>query len=186
MTTAFLDEVSQEQFEEGLKGGDNRYVQVSKIEGEKRLRFIGAAKTGLEGWIVGEGDEKDKPIRFEKRPEELPEDLRTDDKGKPQLKHFLAGVVWDYDSQSLMILSMTQKTLREQLFKFIRDEDYGDPQGYDIKISREGEGLNTKYGLLASPPKPVSKEIKEAWDTEGVKINLQALFDNEDPFADCA
>ena len=184
MTTAFLDELGYEQLEEGLKGGENRFVQVSKIEGEKRLRFIGAAITGLEGWIVGEGDEKDRPIRFEKRPEELPENLRTE-KGKPQLKHFLAGVVWDYDSQSLMILSLTQKTLRELLFKFIRDEDYGDPQGYDIKISREGQGLDTKYGLLASPPKPISKEIKEAWDNEGCKIKLAAIFDDEDPFADC-
>lgn len=183
MTTAFFDTASLEQFEEGLKGGDNRYIAVSKIEGEKRVRFCGAGVTGLEGWT--EVDGKNVPVRFEKRPDELPEGLREDDKGKPQLKHFLAGVVWDYDSQSFMILSMTQKSLREQLFKFIRDEDYGDPQGYDVKISREGEGLNTKYTLLASPPKPLAKEVKEAWENEGSKITLPAIFDNEDPFADC-
>ena len=47
MTTAFFDTATLEQFEEGLKGGDNRYIQVSKIEGEKRLRFCGAGVTGL-------------------------------------------------------------------------------------------------------------------------------------------
>ena len=31
-----------------------------------------------------------------------------------------------------------------------------------------------------------AKEVKEGWEAEGVKIKLAALFDNEDPFADCA
>ena len=181
--TAFLDAQQIEQFEAGLKSSENRYVQVSKIEGEKRLRFVGPAVYGLEAWADRDG--RNVPVRFEVMPKELPSDLRVADNGKPQLKNFLAGVVWDYDAQKLMILSFTQKTLREQLFRFIRDEDYGDPQTYDIKIGRKGEGLNTEYTLLASPPKEAGKEITEAWETEGKKIVLAALFDNEDPFKDC-
>ena len=70
----------------------------------------------------------------------------------------------------------------DQLFKFMKDADYGDPSGYDIKLSKTGEGIKTEYSLVAAPPKSVSKEVADAYTK--VVCNLKALYDGEDPWAD--
>lgn len=175
--TAFLaadlvEEISKET------SGNGRYVNPSKIDGEVRLRFFGSGITGFEGWT-----EDNKPVRWETKPSELPSNLKQRDNG-PAIKRFLAGIVWDYANEDFKILQMTQKTLMDQLFKFLKDEDYGDPTGYDIKISKTGEGMKTEYSLVAAPPKPVSKEVQAAYDA--LHCNLAALFDGDDPFAEPA
>lgn len=187
MTTSFLDTQQTEQLESALAKGDSRYLALSKIEGEKRIRFVGQGVTGLIAWTEpAPGEKSGYPLRWEVEPSEYPENIQKNKKtGKPDVKDFLAGIVWDYDVQKLMILEITQKTVRQAIAKYMRDSDYGDPHGYDFKISREGEGMTTEYTVIATPPKKISNEIKEAWDEEGKKINLTALFDSEDPFKDC-
>lgn len=169
LDAALVDEISKES------SGLGRYINPSKLDGEIRLRFFGAGITGFEGWT-----EDNKPVRFETRPETLPANLKQRDNG-PAIKRFLAGVVWDYANEEFKILQMTQRTLMEQLFKFVKDEDYGDPTGYDIKISKTGEGMKTEYSLVAAPPKAVSKELQAKYDA--LQCNLKALFDGDDPFA---
>ena len=76
MTTTFLsldlvEEISKES------QGNGRYVNPSKIEGEKRLRFVGAGITGFGAWTVDK-----RPVRWESRPEKLPADLAPDHSGK--------------------------------------------------------------------------------------------------------
>lgn len=167
-----VEEISKEA------SGSGRYISPSKIEGEIRLRFFGSGVTGFEGWT-----EDNKPVRWETKPTELPANIRQRDNG-PAVKRFLSGVVWDYANEDFKILQVTQKTLMEQLFKFIKDEDYGDPTGYDIKISRTGEGKSTEYSLVAAPPKPPTKEIQAAY--AALTCNLNALFDGDDPFAEAS
>lgn len=176
MTATFL---SHDVFEEISKESANngRYINPSKIEGEKRLRFIGAGITGWSSWTVDK-----KPIRWESKPEVLPENLAPDQNGKISLKRFIAGVVYDYEAQDFKILEITQRTLMDQLFKFVKDEDYGQPTGYDIKISKTGEGMKTEYTLVAAPPKAVTKEIAAGF--EALTVNLNALFDGDDPWAE--
>lgn len=175
MTTAFLspdlvDEIAKES------SGSGRYINPAKIEGEIRLRFFGSGITGFEAWT-----DDNKPVRWETKPEQLPANIRQQE-GYPTLKRFLAGLVYDYASESFKILQITQKTLMDQLFKFMKDEDYGDPNQYDIKIGRTGEGKKTEYTLVAAPPKPVSKDIQLVYDN--LTCNLNALFDGDDPFAE--
>jgi hypothetical protein len=175
MTNAFLsadliDEISKES------SGSGRYINPAKIEGEIRLRFFGAGITGFEAWT-----DDNKPIRWESKPESLPANIRQQE-GYQTLKRFLAGVVYDYASSSFKILQITQKTLMDQLFKYMKDEDYGDPTNYDIKISRTGEGKKTEYTLVAAPPKAPTKDVQSAYDE--LTCNLTALYDGDDPFAD--
>lgn len=187
MTVSFLDDKQTEQFEDALAKSNGRYISLSKIEGVKRIRFVGQGITGIVGWTEpAPGEKSGYPIRWEVEPNEYPENLQKNKKtGKPEVKDFLAGIVWDYDAQQLMILEITQKTVRSAIAKYMRDSDYGDPHGYDFKISREGEGMTTEYTTIPSPPKKVSAEITEAWETEGKKICLPALYEGEDPFKDC-
>lgn len=176
MTSTFLsidlvDEITSES------SGSGRYINPSKIEGEKRLRFIGAGISGFSAWTVDK-----KPIRWESKPSELPANLAPDKNGQVSVKRFIAGVVYDYETAGFKILEITQRTLMDQLFKFMKDGDYGDPTKYDIKISRTGEGLGTEYTLVAAPPKAVSKEIADAYAE--LRCNLRALFDGDDPWAE--
>lgn len=176
MTATFLsidavDEISKES------SGNGRYINPSKLEGEKRVRFVGAGITGFSAWTVDK-----KPIRWEQLPEQLPSNIAPDMGGRVSAKRFIAGLVYDYEKQDFKILEITQRTLMDQLFKFMKDDDYGDPTGYDIKISKTGEGKSTEYSLVAAPPKPLAKDIAAA--LENVNCNLNALFDGEDPFAD--
>lgn len=158
---------------------NGRYINPSKLEQGKeyRLRFVRPGITGFGGWTV-----EKKPIRFEFHPEALPPNLAPDLGGKVQLKRFIAGLVYDYTAEDFKILEITQRTLMEQLYKYAKDSDYGDPLGYDIKLTREGEKMDTKYTLVAAPPKPLEKAIAEK--AAEVVCNLQALYDGTDPFAD--
>ena len=67
-------------------------------------------------------------MRWEVKPEALPSNLAPDMSGKVTLRRFIAGLVYDYEAQDFKILEITQRTLMDQLFKFIKDEDYGDPE----------------------------------------------------------
>lgn len=175
MTTTFLspdliNEISKES------SGSGRYINPAKIDGELRVRFFGEGISGFEAWT-----DDNKPIRWESKPESLPSNIRQQE-GYQTLKRFLAGIVYDYSSNSFKILQITQKTLMEQLFKYIKDEDYGQPVNYDIKISRTGEGKKTEYTLVPAPPKSPTKEVAAAF--EALHCNLPALFDGDDPFAE--
>jgi len=171
LSTELVEEISSES------SGNGKYINPSKIEGEIRLRFVGEGITGFSGWTVDK-----KPMRFEQAPEVLPPNLAPDLSGKIGLKRFIAGVVYDYEAEDFKILEITQRSLMNDLFKYMKDEDYGDPTQYDIKISRTGKGKETEYSLVAAPPKPISKTVAAAF--EDITCNLKALFDGDDPFAE--
>lgn len=176
MTATFLsldviEEISKES------SGNGRYINPAKIEGEKRLRFFGPGITGWEAWTTD-----NKPVRWELKPEELPDNIKPDMNGSIAAKKFMAGVVWDYDDSEFKILELTQISVLKQLAKYLADEDYGDWSQYDIKIARDQKGEKITYTLLAAPPKPVKTEIAKQYETMP-EVNLDALYEGKDPWA---
>lgn len=171
LSTETVDAISKES-------GNGRYVNPSKLEEgkEHRFRFFGTGITGFETWTTD-----NKPVRFREKPEasDLPENVRLDN-GSPTIKRFISGLVYDYQAEQFKILNITQKTLMNDLFKYIKDSDYGDPVNYDVKLTRKGSGMNTEYDLVAAPPKDPAKSIVALYEEE--YCNLDALFDNGDPF----
>jgi hypothetical protein len=167
-----IEEISKET------SGSGRYLNPSKITEETRVRFFGSGITGFEGWTT-----ENKPLRWESRPDELPANIRIREGSSP-IKRFIAGLVYDYASDDFKILQITQKTLMDQLFKFIADEDYGQPSGYDIKISKTGEGMKTEYSLVAAPPKAVKPELDARYEEIAATLDLTRMYDGEDPFGD--
>lgn len=164
-----VDQVSKET-------AAGRYINPAKIDGEKRVRFFGTGITGFEAWTTD-----NKPVRWESKPDKLPANIKQED-GREPLRRFIAGLVWDYDTSDFKILQITQKTLMSGLFQYIKDADYGDPTGYDLKIGRKGSGKETEYTIVPAPPKEVTKEMADAY--AALHCNLQALFDSDDPFAE--
>lgn len=64
----------------------------------------------------------------------------------------------------------------------VQNPKWGDPKKYDIAITKTGDGLDTEYTVQGEPPiNDPSDEIVKA--KKNKPINLEALFDNADPFA---
>lgn len=170
-----VTEATELQKEVSSSGG--RFINPSKIDGETRIRLFGEGVTGFEGWTTD-----NKPVRWESRPDGLPENIRKNDDGRDPLKRFVAAIAWEYDSNSFKIISLTQKGLIKDLMGYIADKQWGDPAGYDIKIARKGEGLQTEYNMMPCPPKSPTKEAADAFAE--LSCDLSKLFDGEDPFGE--
>ena len=152
---------------------DSPYTKLP--EGDTVVRILSSCVIGWEGWIEDENGKK--PVRFQM--DEKPKDLSKFEDRK--VNHFMAMVVWNYGTETIQIMSLAQKSIREQITDLASDEDWGNPNAYDIKISRKGAGqFDTKYKVTAKPKKEITKEIAEAFAV--ADVNLQALFTGDNPF----
>lgn len=76
-------------------------------------------------------------------------------------KHFWAFKVYNHNLGIVQLCSLKQKGLMKALSELFTNEDYGDPLGYDITISRTGKALDTEYSLVPSPPKPLVAQYED-------------------------
>ena len=88
--------------------------------------------------------------------------------------------VYDCKDEEVKILEITQSSIQNAIFALAEDEDRGNPKEYDIVVTRTGEKLETSYTVTPKPSKPLPQEAQEL--IEATKINLDALYDGEDPF----
>jgi len=142
------------------------------LPGENKIRILSAPILGWEDWTL-----EKKPIRF--RYDQKP--AKSIDPARP-VKHFWAMIVWNYREERIQILQVTQASIRNAIQALYENEDWGAPYFYDIKITKKGEKVETEYNVAPSPHKPVSPEVKT--DFYAKPINLDALFEGADPFAD--
>lgn len=69
-----------------------------------------------------------------------------------------AWVVWNVEEKTAQIMQLPVTGYR-QIAAFAADDDYGDPTQYSIKITRTGQGLETKYNVVPSPKKTTLAEL---------------------------
>lgn len=146
------------------------YTKLEK--GKTKLRILSHPIVGWEDWK--EEDGKKTPLRF--RYENKPEPINPE---RP-VKHFWAFKVWNYNDERVQVFQITQSTIQGALMALLEDDAWGSPTGYDITITRVGDGMETKYSLVPTPPKELPEGIKEKSDS--VKVDLEKLFAGLDPF----
>lgn len=155
----------------------SRYLKF-KEAGTYKFRVLSDFGQGYEAW-------KDKtPVRA------VSLNGLPDESWETQPKHFLVCVIWDRNAELKMkddptinpikILEITQGSIKKAIFDYEHNDDWGDSKGYDLTVTKTGEGLESRYSTVASPHKKLTQEIIDAYKAE--KINLGALFTNEDPF----
>lgn len=87
--------------------------------------------------------------------------------------------VYNWEGESVQVLQQGVNTMRtiQELFT-----EWGDPVEYDIKISRRGSGLETKYDVtpLRNPVGEITDEIK----AEAEKMNIPKLVKGAIPIGD--
>jgi hypothetical protein len=146
-------------------------------QGDNKFRILSSAIVGYEGWTEKE-DGTRKPVRTRMNE---PFNLSEVDIEPESIKHFWAFVVYNYKDERVQILQITQKSIQKSLMALVNDVDWGKPQGYDIVVNKKGEKLLTEYSLTPKPAKPLDASLVSLY--KATKINLDALFTGEDPFA---
>jgi len=160
-------------------GSGGNYAKL--LQGENKFRIVGDIEdtppgfiVGMVGWITNEEGQR-RPVRYTTG-ESVPQTF----KDKP--KEFFAMLVWNYAEERIQVLELTQAGLKDELIKLDADVDWGDLRKFDISIIRSGEGLETSYVMTPKPHKKRTDEINAA--VKAMKVNLNALFTGDDPFAE--
>ena len=152
--------------------------QFAKFQdGVNKFRFLSDIIYGWEGW------KDQKPFRHEGETCKIkPEQVDLDRNGRPNINYFWAVIVWNYKENKVQVLEITQKTIMSMLYEYEQKEEYGDLKGYDVEISKSKEGDKTTYKTIGMPPKPITKEIKIAFEETDVK--LEKIFEGEYPITE--
>ena len=136
-----------------------------------KVRII--SESPLVGWV--QWTTENRPERFQDLKDKP--DVEYQEGTKP--KRFIAMAVFNYETSSIQVWEMTQKTLIDQLNSISKDPDFGHPNNYDLKVNRTGEGLETSYTLIPISAE-LTPEVIDAMQNPGVDLNK--LFLGEDPF----
>ena len=177
MAPAFLDAAVIDELAKESQSGN--YLNLSKIQGEVKIRFFGGGVTGWEAWTQDK-----KPLRWQTKPTEYPANIARNDDNSVYIVRFIAGVAYDYDDDKFKIAILNKQEPRKKFLEYCQTDEYGDATGWDLKIKKTGSGMDTEYTTLAMPPKPVARPIQERYPSEAGKWNLYALFDGDDPFTE--
>lgn len=142
--------------------------------GKNKIRVLSDIRVGYEGW------KDNKPFRHEGAickitPEMV--DMSDGEKPKPKINYFWVMAVWNYNSEKIEVLEITQTTIMSPLLSLESEEDWGDLKNYDINITKTGEKLLTKFNIQGVPPKPVSKEILKAYKDSEILDVIENMFD---------
>lgn len=166
--TSFLPEGYELKISEG-----GNYLKIQDGETVK-IRVLTNSIQGYQYFRVAP-DGSSKPVRQEKPFDGIP----ADSKDRKDPKVFRAFAIYNYNTESVQIWVVNQITILNTLLKLYHDEDFGDPKGYDIKVSRTGKGNETRYTVMPLNKAPFdnTEALKKAWG-----IRLEALYDGEDPF----
>ena len=110
----------------------------------------------------------------------LPDVTPSDIKENGSIKHFWAFVVYNYESKNIQILELTQKGIMKTMQSYIKNPKWCNPREYDFIVTRTGSGMDTEYAITVNPKAPLDQTIVDKFLK--MKIDLEALFINEDPF----
>ena len=149
----------------------SNYLKLS--EGEHNFRILSSAVIGWQYF-----SNENKPVRSRTSFDEMPSDIKKDGR----INHFWAFVIYNYEAKRIQVLEITQKSIMLPMQALINNPKWGNPKNrYDITITRKGTTMNdTEYAVMPNPHTPTDESITEQFNK--TKINLDALFENLDPF----
>ena len=189
---AFLSKTASAAVTNNNTGGG--YLSPSKLTDGGSVRFALLANEPLEFyecWATAP-DGSQKPFRFSYEP--TPEDISTElgnytpregrgGPGTADIKFAIAVPVFNYETGSIQILSVTQKSILRELDAISQEEDYADLMAWDFTLSKKGTGLTTEYKLRPAPRKKGTQErIDDVWDDARLDIDLSRLLTGGNPF----
>ena len=76
-------------------------------------------------------------------------------------QHFWACVVWNYATNSIELLNITQGKVQQDLLALAKNPKWGSLDKYDINIVRGKTGQQVTYTVQPEPPTELSAVIKD-------------------------
>jgi hypothetical protein len=146
-----------------------KYTRIKENEAVK-LRILSDCLTGYVYWT-----NDNMPVRSQVQFSATP-NIREGDK----CKHFWVFKVWNYTTKQIEVWEISQATIRDALWAYWKDDEYGDLRKFPIKVTRTGKALETKYQVIAGQIKPLDEEIAVA--SANTCVNLHALYEGANPF----
>ncbi len=159
--------------------GESKYMRFEQPE--NRFRVLSSAIVGYELWVEGKPQRRKTAEEFTSE-QLLKADINRFTNKKKTPQYFWAFVVFNYQTQNIEILEVTQVTVMRGIEDYLNDTDYGDPKGYDLIVVRDDSGERVEYRVKAKPPVKTDLAVLKAY--EDMTINLNALFEGTDPFAE--
>jgi alpha-acetolactate decarboxylase len=128
------------------------------------IRIVSRAVEGYQVFMDG------KPVRWSKDGEMPKKAYSADDKVKP----FAAFTVWHKEDTAFKIYSCTTRSVLQEIANLCEVE--GEPMTYDLKVTRKGAGLDTKYYVRVDNKEPFDKDLCELAVKFNEKIEMDQLF----------
>lgn len=88
--------------------------------------------------------------------------------------------VYNYNTKQVELFETTKTPIKSAIFTLVKDDDYGSPKNYDIKIKKTWVDKDTKYSVIPTPPKPLDIDIEALCDD--TYMNLEAIYVWGNPF----
>ena len=175
-------------------GSGGGYLQVSKLPDGGSVRFALLSDEPLEFYETwGSDGQASKPFRFDHEP--TPEQIQLEmgdfepregrgGPGSADVKFAVAVPVYNYDSGSVQVFSVTQKSIMKELDSISQMEDFENMLEIDFQLSKKGSGLLTEYTLRPVPRKKGAQEhIDAAWlEVKSEGFDISRLLTGGNPF----
>lgn len=190
---AFLSKTASAAVTNNNTGGG--YLSPSKLTdgGSVRLALLSDEPLEFyECWATAP-DGSQKPFRFYYEP--IPEDISTElgnytpregrgGPGTADIKFAIAVPVFNYETGTVQVMSLTQKSILRELDAISQEEDYSDLMAWDFTLSKKGTGLTTEYKFRPALRKKGSQEtIDTAWEeAKSNGFSLERLLTGGNPF----
>lgn len=148
-------------FISAAKSSSGSQTEWLKLEGTKRLRIVSEVERFTNVWAASLGKGYKLPDDF-MFPNNLPAGVKDS-------KKFLCYVL-DRTDDADGVLSKVElpQSVINQIGKLASDKDYAFTRfpDYDLKITKEGTGMKTRYTVLPAPNKdPLTPELQEQVDS---------------------
>jgi hypothetical protein len=180
-------------------GEGGGYLNPSKIPSGGSARFALLAEEPLEfyeAWGVTD-DGGSRPFRFASDPS--PSDIEAemgpdytrkmnmDGTAPDPVKFGISVPVYNFESKSIQVLSLTQKSIIREIDQISQMEEYENLMEIDFILSKQGSGLKTEYTLRPVPRKTSQAVIDKTWDaalTAG--FDITRMISGGNPFKEAA
>ena len=147
--------------------------------GDNKFRVLSRPVVGWMYWNLN-----DKPVRHMGaiKPNVEASLIKPEKDGKRDLKHFWVMIVWNYEKKAIEILEITQVSIQKVISNYAKDENWGSPYSYDLKVTKTEKAGKTEYAIMALPHKKIDSEVVAAFNER--RIDIHALLEGKNPFQD--
>ncbi len=118
-------------------------------------------------------DGKTTRIRIQSQPYIYRDEFKQPD-GTVKASNRYAWLIYNHDEGKAQVLKQSA-TFFSTLAAIAKDIDFGDPTGYDLKVTRTGTGTETKYQIVPAP-----KTIELTTDMLGAVAGLDIVTDSKE------